>query len=79
MNATIVDLRYKTKQILAALERRETVSVMYHGTIKATLVPVARTSTVKVQDSAFFGMKSKERQTVVQVMDGLRGGRHLDL
>ena len=34
MNATIVDLRYKTKKILEALDRRETVTLTYHGKVK---------------------------------------------
>lgn len=79
MNASIVDLRYKTKQILEALDRRETVSVLYHGKVKGRLVPAASGDCKKVQDSTFFGMRAKDRTPVAEVMQALRGGRHRDL
>ena len=79
MNASIVDLRYKTKQILEALDRRETVSVLYHGKVKGRLVPTASTDRGKVQDSAFFGMRANDRTPVSEVMQNLRGGRYRDL
>ncbi len=79
MKASIVDLRYKTKQILEALDRRETVSVLYHGKVKGRLLPAAPTDGKKVQDSAFFGMRKKDRTPVPQVMQTLRGGRYRDL
>ena len=37
MKATIVDLRYRMKDILRALERNEDVSILYHG--KTALCP----------------------------------------
>jgi hypothetical protein len=79
MNASIVDLRYKTKQILEALDRRETVAVLYHGKVKGRLVPATPTDRKKVQDSAFYGMRRKDRTPVTDVMQALRGGRHRDL
>jgi len=75
MKASIVDLRYKTKRILAALDRQETVSVLYHGKLKGTIVPPPR-SRRKVEDCAFFGMRAKDRTSVAAVMRELRGGRH---
>jgi hypothetical protein len=79
VNASIVDLRYKTKQILAALDRRETVSVLYHGKVKGHLVPAVSADRKKVQDSTFFGMQAKDRTPVSEVMRTLRGGRYRDL
>ena len=79
MNASIVDLRYKTKQILAALDRQETVSVLYHGKLKGRLVPAVSADRKKVQDSAFFRMLAKDRTPVAEVMQTLRGGRYRDL
>ena len=76
MNASIVDLRYKTKQILEALDRRETVSVLYHGKVKGRLVPVTSVDRKRVQDSAFFGMRAKDCTPVPEVMQTLRGGRY---
>ena len=34
MKASIVDLRYKTREILEALERNESVTVLYHGRVR---------------------------------------------
>jgi hypothetical protein len=79
VNASIVDLRYKTKQILEALDRRESVSVLYHGKVRGTLLPAAPTESKKVQDSAFFGMRKKDRTPVPRLMQALRGGRYRDL
>lgn len=79
MNASIVDLRYKTKQILEALDRRETVSVLYHGKVKGRLVPATSADCKRVQDSAFFSMRAKDRTPVPEVMQTLRGGRYRDL
>lgn len=31
MQASILDLRYRMKEILQALERNETVEILYHG------------------------------------------------
>jgi hypothetical protein len=79
MNASIVDLRYKTKQILAALDRQETVSVRYHGKLKGTIVPAASRPSRKVENSDFFGMRAKDHTPVAAVMRELRGGRHRGL
>ncbi|MGD0838366.1 MAG: type II toxin-antitoxin system Phd/YefM family antitoxin [Polyangia bacterium] len=79
MKASIVDLRYKTKQILKALDRRETVSVLYHGKVKGRLVPVEPADRKMAQDSAFFGMRASDRTPVAEVMQALRGRRYRDL
>ena len=78
MQATIVDLRYKMKQVLKALERNETVSVLYRGKLKGVLSPATTSSAVKVTEHGFFGCR-KGVQSVQQVMAHLRGGRHRDL
>jgi len=39
MEASIVDLRYRMKDVLRAIERGETVTVTYRGKEKAHLVP----------------------------------------
>jgi antitoxin (DNA-binding transcriptional repressor) of toxin-antitoxin stability system len=40
MKATTLDLRYKMKDILRAIDRGETVTVLYRGKEKARLVPI---------------------------------------
>ncbi|MDX2020817.1 MAG: type II toxin-antitoxin system Phd/YefM family antitoxin [Deltaproteobacteria bacterium] len=79
MNATILDLRYKTKKVLEALERRETVAVHHRGKIKGRIVPAAPLATSKVKDTEFFGMHAKAKASVEAIMNDLRGGRHRDL
>ena len=78
MQATIVDLRYKMNQVLKALERNETVSVLYRGKLKGVLTAATTTSAVKVTEHSFFGCR-KGAQSVQEVMAQLRGGRHRDL
>jgi prevent-host-death family protein len=41
MEASIVDLRYRMKDVLRAIDRGETVTVTYRGKEKARLVPAA--------------------------------------
>jgi len=78
MQATIVDLRYHMNQVLKALARNETVSVLYRGKLKGVISPATTTSSVKVAEHAFFGCR-KDTQPVADVMEQLRGGRHRDL
>jgi len=78
MQATIVDLRYHMNQVLKALERNETVSVLYRGKLKGVLSPATTTSAVKVTEHSFFGCR-KHAQSVEEVMEHLRGGRHRGL
>ena len=40
MKATVSDLRCKMGDVLRALHRRETVTILYHGKVKGTIVPV---------------------------------------
>jgi prevent-host-death family protein len=59
MEASIVDLRYRTKDVLRAIDRGETVTVTYRGKEKARLVPSGAASgrtPAKVSDQPFVGM-----------------------
>jgi antitoxin (DNA-binding transcriptional repressor) of toxin-antitoxin stability system len=59
MNATIVDLRYNMKQVLRAIDRGETVTVLYRGKEKAKLTPIAPTPdsrAPKTKDQPLFGL-----------------------
>ena len=75
MQASIVDLRYKMKEILRALERRETVTILYHGKKRGTIVPAERAAEPRVTAHPFFGMRADDAHSVETVMDRLRGGR----
>ena len=71
MNASIVDLRYKTSAILEALERREEVKVLYHGKVKGILVSVHKPS-IKSSDHPFFGSARSDKKPVKKIMDELK-------
>jgi hypothetical protein len=76
MKASIVDLRYKTKDILKALERNESVTVLYHGKVRGIIKPVKVKSVTKIQDHPFFGMASRSEKTVLEELENLRKSRH---
>jgi hypothetical protein len=76
MEASILDLRYKMKEVLQALDRREKVRILYHGREKGTLIPVDTGTSAKVKDHPFFGMNRKDKGKVENVMEELRGGRY---
>ena len=59
MNATIVDLRYKMKHVLRAIDRGETVTVLYRGKERAKLTPIETTpgsGAPKTKDQPLFGL-----------------------
>ena len=77
MNASIIDLRYKTSDILAALDNREHVKILYHGKPKGTIIPLEETrATGKICKHAFFGMHAVAQEPVEVVMEQLRGNRY---
>ena len=78
MRATVVDLRYKMRSVLKALDRNETVTIMYHGKPKGVIAPTGRKTGVSVRAHPFFGMR-ESRASVAKEMESLRGGRHRDL
>lgn len=57
MNATIVDLRYKMKDVLRAIDRGESVTVLYRGKARARLTPIAVPgATPKTREQPLFGL-----------------------
>ena len=76
MKASIVDLRYKTNEILKALDRNESVTVLYHGKVKGVIKPPEKRSETRISDHPFFGMHGKSEQTVLEELDVLRRPRH---
>jgi hypothetical protein len=75
MKATVVDLRYRMREILKALDRREKVTLLYHGKIKGVITPGGIKTAQKVEDHPFFKMKVRERISVSSQMRKLRGSR----
>jgi PHD/YefM family antitoxin component YafN of YafNO toxin-antitoxin module len=75
MKATVIDLRYKMNDILKALDRRERVTLLYHGKIKGVIVPMNEKKSMKVTDHPFFKMTEGEEESVAQQMAALRRSR----
>ncbi len=76
MKASIVDLRYKTNEILKALDRNESVTVLYHGKVKGIIKPAREKSELKIKDHPFFGMCAKPKETVLEELESMRKPRH---
>jgi len=76
VKASALDLRYRMSEVLKALERRERVSLLYHGKVKGAIVPIGEKRTVRTPDHPFFGMGSTGEDSVTAVMDHLRGDRY---
>jgi hypothetical protein len=76
MKASIVDLRYKTNDILKALDRNESITVLYHGKVKGVIKPARKKSVSKVRDHPFFGIFEKPEKTVLEELNNLRKPRH---
>ncbi len=76
MKASIVDLRYKTTEILKALDRNESVTVLYHGKVKGILKPVREKCVRKVKSHPFFAMTKESEKSVLEELETLRQSRY---
>jgi antitoxin (DNA-binding transcriptional repressor) of toxin-antitoxin stability system len=81
MKATILDLRYRTRDVLKAVERGQTVSVLYRGREKALLTPLPQSIERKASADPAFGVwKNRgDMRDVSTVVRELRQGRYRDL
>lgn len=75
MKASILDLRYRMNNVLKALERNESVSILYHGKLKGIITPGTTLTNRKVSEHPFFNMR-KSAKSVEQEMQKLRGERY---
>jgi antitoxin (DNA-binding transcriptional repressor) of toxin-antitoxin stability system len=78
MEASVVDLRYKTRKVLNALDRRETVTLTYRGKVRGYIVP-ADQDRPKAKEHPFFGSDRKNKVSVAKEARELRRGRFSDL
>ena len=78
MEATIVNLRYHMNDVLKALDRNESVSVLYRGKVKGIIQPAVRAAFPKVREHGFYGSRPS-REPVEETLGRLRGGRYHDL
>ncbi|MCC6758379.1 MAG: type II toxin-antitoxin system prevent-host-death family antitoxin [Candidatus Omnitrophica bacterium] len=77
MKANIVDLRYKMKDVLKALNRRERVEIVYRGRAKGVIIPVSEQTQKIVKKHPLFGLLKEDKKSVKKVMDELRGERYV--
>ena len=76
MEASVFDLRYKMKDVLEALERRESIRILYHGRLKGMLIPIMEKPKLKMTEHPFFGMKKGEMESVHEELEHLRWRRY---
>ncbi len=76
MKTNAVDLRRNMKDIMRAVDRQETVTVLYHGKEKAVILPIEHATCEPVVEHAFFAMDADAEESVDVVMEELRGGRY---
>ena len=65
MKASIIDLRYRMKNVLEALSRREEVLVMQRGKVRGRLIPEEGSGSMAAASHPFFG---KGRQVSLRLM-----------
>jgi prevent-host-death family protein len=77
MEATILDLRRRTREVLDALERNEAVTITYRGVKKGVITPVgAREKNGRsAADHPAFGIWSDRQGDVEGTVRKIRRGR----
>ena len=73
MKANVSDLRYRMKEILSALDRNESVTILRYGREMGILTPIHRAEKKSVMDHPFFGMRRDETEPVSELMKRIRG------
>ncbi len=77
MEASIVDLRYHMNTVLQALDRNESVRVLYRGKLKGTLVPATmQKKKYLAKDHPCFGMIEGASGSVEDEINALRRPRY---
>ena len=56
MKATMLDLRRRTKDIIRALDRGESVTITYRGKEKGTIIPARKKKRRSITEHPAFGM-----------------------
>ncbi len=56
MKASMLDLRRRMREVLAALDRNEPVTITYRGKDKAIMYPVRKRSPMRASEHPSFGM-----------------------
>jgi len=78
MDASVLDLRYKMRDVLKALERREKVRILYHGKLKGQITPYKKGGTMKSADQPLFGMLKDSKERPDEIVMKMRRTRSRD-
>jgi hypothetical protein len=82
MNVTTLDLRRRTKEIIEALDRKETVTIYYRGKKKGVIHPVKEEKDKRrsLRDLPAFGMWAdrEDMKDVDAWLRKIRKGRQFD-
>jgi hypothetical protein len=79
MDASIVDLRYKMRNVLNALNRRERVRILYHGKVKGEIIPSKGNNKITTKQHPMFGMLQGEKGNPADIVTNMRRSRYNDL
>lgn len=71
MNATVLDLRKNMKDVIAALNRNEKVTLSYRGRKKAVIIPCENKEATSASEHSAFGMW-KDREDISDVDNYVR-------
>ncbi len=77
MKASVMDLRYRTKEVLRALEAREEIILTHRGAEKGKIVPLEalRSSPLPISGHPAVGMWANDGEPVPAMISRLRKPR----
>jgi hypothetical protein len=79
MDASILDLRYKMRNVLSALNKRERVRILYHGRVKGEIIPSKEKNNLKTTMHPIFGMLISEKNNPEEIVSKMRRSRYNDI
>jgi hypothetical protein len=80
MEANIVDLRYKMKDVLKALDNKENVTILYHGKVRGKIIPKKNNQKRSIKNHPFFGMSpDTSSKPVLEELEEIRSTRINDI
>jgi hypothetical protein len=78
MDASVLDLRYKMRDVIKALDRREKVRILYHGKVKGEITPFKKGGLKKSKDQLLFGMYKDKKDRPEEIVMKMRRARSRD-
>ena len=74
MEASILDLRYRMRDVVKALDKREKVRILYHGKVKGEIIPF-KTAKVTSTDHPLFGSLKGDKESSSALVAKMRRSR----